>query len=125
MADSGNPGPLTRRKPPTGRPPAVLELGSGQGVVGLCRVTGATSCGRPFMLPDNEDDERMPGTECVVIPLRARGSTSPALDRAAQGRIGEQLRAMYGALTEAPIPERLLALLDRLDASGRGAINDR
>jgi hypothetical protein len=77
------------------------------------------------MLPDNEDDERMPGTECVVIPLRARGPTSPALDRAAQGRIGEQLRAMYGALTEAPIPERLLALLDRLDASGRGAINDR
>jgi hypothetical protein len=76
------------------------------------------------MLPDDEDDQRMPGTECVVIPLRACGSRSPALDRAAQGRIGEQLRAMYGALTEAPIPERLMALLDRLDASGR-ASNDR
>ena len=62
----------------------------------------------------------MPRTECVVIPLRARGSTGPALDRAAQGRIGEQLRAMYEALTEAPIPDRLVALLDQLDASGKG-----
>ena len=77
------------------------------------------------MLPDDEDDQRMPRTDCVVVPLRARGSTSPALDRAAQGRIGEQLRAMYGALTEAPIPERLLALLDQLEASGTGAGDDR
>jgi hypothetical protein len=77
------------------------------------------------MLPDDEDDQRMPRTECVVIPLRARGSMSPALDRAAQGRIGEQLRAMYGALAEAPIPERLLTLLDRLDATGRASGDDR
>ena len=77
------------------------------------------------MLPDHEDDQRMPRTDCVVVPLRPRGSTSPALDRAAQGRIGEQLRAMYGALTEAPIPERLLALFDRLQANGTGAGDDR
>ena len=77
------------------------------------------------MLPDDEDDQRMPRTDCVVVPLRTRGSTGPALDRAAQGRIGEQLRAMYGALTEVPIPERLLVLLDRLDASGTGAGDDR
>jgi hypothetical protein len=76
------------------------------------------------MLPDDEDDERMPRTECVVIPLRARGSMSPALDRAAQGRIGEQLRAMYEALADAPIPERLLSLLDRLDAGVRGSRDD-
>jgi hypothetical protein len=77
------------------------------------------------MLPDHEDDQRMPRSDCVVVPFRARGSTRPALDRAAQGRIGEQLRAMYGALTEAPVPERLLALLEQLDAGGSGAGDDR
>ena len=77
------------------------------------------------MSSDDEDHQRMRGTQCAVIPLRARGSTSPALDRAAQGRIGEQLRAMYGALTQAPIPERLLALLDRLDDLRTGAGDER
>jgi hypothetical protein len=63
----------------------------------------------------DEDDHPMARRECEIIPLRVRRTTSPMLDRGAQGQIGEQLRAMYEALAEAPIPARLLALLGRLE----------
>jgi hypothetical protein len=36
------------------------------------------------------------------------------LDRALQGRIGAELRALYGELIHQPIPDRLLALVDRI-----------
>lgn len=38
--------------------------------------------------------------------------------------IGAQLRAMYEALVEAPVPERILALLNQLD-SDQGCGDDR
>jgi hypothetical protein len=46
----------------------------------------------------------------------SRGSNpiSPALDRVIQARIGDKLRAMYGELAEQPVPDRLVAILDRL-----------
>ncbi len=40
------------------------------------------------------------------------GSSSAAMDR----YIADQLRAIYDAVTAEPIPDRLLQLLDRLDA---------
>lgn len=45
---------------------------------------------------------------------RAANSMSPALDRVIQARIGDKLRAMYGELAEQPVPDRLVAILDRL-----------
>lgn len=43
--------------------------------------------------------------------------TSPVLDRVIQARIGDKLRAMYGELAEQPVPDRLVAILDRLGKS--------
>lgn len=39
---------------------------------------------------------------------------SPTLDRVAQAQIGDKLRAMYGELSEQPLPDRLTAILSRL-----------
>ena len=47
------------------------------------------------------------------------------MDRAVQGRIGEQLRAMYESLAEAPIPERIMALIRRLDPAAREPADER
>jgi hypothetical protein len=45
---------------------------------------------------------------------RVGATNQPALDRVIQARIGYKLRAMYGELTEQPVPDRLSAILDRL-----------
>jgi hypothetical protein len=45
---------------------------------------------------------------------RASPGHSPVLDRVIQARIGDKLRAMYGELTDQPVPDRLSAILDRL-----------
>jgi anti-sigma factor NepR-like protein len=44
----------------------------------------------------------------------ANSPHSPGLDRVVQARIGDKLRAMYGELTEQPVPDRLMSILDRL-----------
>ena len=47
----------------------------------------------------------------------------PSLDRVIQAQIGDKLRAMYGELTDQPVPDRLTQILARLgqSASGDGA----
>lgn len=47
--------------------------------------------------------------------LPARISPEPKLDNVSQGRIGDQLRAMYDDLIQQPVPERFKDLLDQLD----------
>ena len=42
-------------------------------------------------------------------------SSEPRLDRQIQGRIGDQLRAMYDDLMSQPVPDRFAELLGRLD----------
>ncbi len=45
------------------------------------------------------------------------------IDPRLQALIGEQLRAMYGKLVDQPVPDRLLALVERLgerERSGNG-----
>jgi hypothetical protein len=44
----------------------------------------------------------------IAIPL-------PRLDRDAQARLGEQLRAMYDELLQQPVPSRFVDLLKTLD----------
>ena len=44
---------------------------------------------------------------------------TPALDRGDQDHIGRQLRAMYEALLQEPIPGRLLVLIARLERQDR------
>lgn len=44
----------------------------------------------------------------MAIPL-------PRLDRDAQARLGEQLRAMYDELLQQPVPSRFVDLLKTLD----------
>ncbi len=48
---------------------------------------------------------------------------SPVLDRVIQAQIGDKLRAMYGELTEQPVPDRLTAILAQI-ASGKGRETD-
>jgi Anti-sigma factor NepR len=42
-------------------------------------------------------------------------TTKAQLERAAQDRIGRQLRTMYSALVRQPLPEKLLATLRAID----------
>lgn len=42
-------------------------------------------------------------------------SNDPKLDKTAQTRIGDQLRAMYDDLVHQPVPDRFRELLDQLD----------
>jgi hypothetical protein len=42
-------------------------------------------------------------------------SSEPSLDRSIQERIGDHLRAMYDELTQQPVPERFIELLNRLE----------
>jgi len=43
---------------------------------------------------------------------------APTLDRLIQAQIGDKLRAMYGELAEQPVPDRLSAILSRLETKG-------
>jgi hypothetical protein len=48
----------------------------------------------------------------------ASKSADATLDRAIQDRIGDRLRAMYDNLADQPLPDRLSAILSRLDGKG-------
>jgi hypothetical protein len=58
--------------------------------------------------------EKDPSSESDQDSLSAHSPPSPGLDRVIQARIGDKLRAMYGELTEQPVPDRLMSILDRL-----------
>jgi hypothetical protein len=58
--------------------------------------------------------EKDPSSESDQDSQNANLSPSPGLDRVIQARIGDKLRAMYGELTEQPVPDRLMSILDRL-----------
>jgi hypothetical protein len=47
--------------------------------------------------------------------LQAQLKSGPKLDRTSQQRIGQGLKHMYEELAQAPVPERLLALLAQLN----------
>jgi hypothetical protein len=42
-------------------------------------------------------------------------ANEPTIDRSTQGRIGDQLRAMYDDLVHQPVPDRFKDLIDRLE----------
>ena len=44
----------------------------------------------------------------------------PKIDRNTQGRIGDQLRAMYDDLVHQPVPDKFKDLLDRLEKGTAG-----
>jgi hypothetical protein len=48
-------------------------------------------------------------------------STKAQVGRAAQDRIGHQLRSMYSALVRQPIPDKLLATLRAIEEAERGS----
>ncbi|ALK07944.1 NepR family anti-sigma factor [Blastochloris viridis] len=48
----------------------------------------------------------------------------PRLDRDAQARIGEQLRAMYDELLQQPVPVRFVELLKDLDKTEKDTMDD-
>jgi hypothetical protein len=47
-------------------------------------------------------------------------TAEPTLDRNTQGRIGDQLRAMYDDLVHQPVPDRFKDLLERLEKGTAG-----
>jgi len=64
---------------------------------------------------------RSPSPESICEPGRPSGSKGPqGLDPRLQAFIGEQLRLYYVDLLREPVPDRLIALLDKLDAVGGG-----
>lgn len=72
------------------------------GGTGFCMVSGERT------------DAGSNGPDVLVSDV----SMSHGLDRGIQGRIGEQLRAMYDGLMEQPVPDRFHSLLARLEAEG-------
>ena len=47
-------------------------------------------------------------------------AAEPKIDRNTQGRIGDQLRAMYDDLVHQPVPDKFKDLLDRLEKGTAG-----
>jgi hypothetical protein len=47
--------------------------------------------------------------------LQAQPKSGHKLDRTSQQRIGRGLKQMYDGLAQAPVPDRLLALIAQLD----------
>lgn len=60
----------------------------------------------------NEKDASLDSNQDVETAPHQAGK--PTLDRVTQARIGDKLRAMYGELTEQPVPDRFRSILDRL-----------
>ncbi len=59
---------------------------------------------------DSAGDGSVPGKSRDPSP------SDPTLDRPTQGRIGDQLRAMYDDLLNQPVPDRFADLLARLES---------
>lgn len=59
------------------------------------------------------------GTSQTRSSQAAPGQAGPGLDRVIQAQIGDKLRAMYGELTDQPVPDRLTAILARIGNAGR------
>lgn len=54
-------------------------------------------------------------------PFTDTHHAEPALDRVVQAQIGDKLRAMYGELIGQPVPDRFVAILNRLETSRGGS----
>ena len=96
-----------------------MEPGAGLGVV-------AANMHRhrpPVRVKDGEGDhEIMPRSKgkrlATAMPQPSADDdlmAEPGLDRHIQGRIGDQLRAMYDELMQQPVPDRFAELLGRLE----------
>jgi Anti-sigma factor NepR len=57
----------------------------------------------------SKTDKRQPTSRPGLL------QTDPRTVSAVRDKLGEQLRAMYGKLEDEPLPDRLLALAQRLD----------
>ena len=75
----------------------------------VCRFEGLI-----VMMGSVERRETDPSSESDQDSRNPNLPHSPGLDRVIQARIGDKLRAMYGELTEQPVPDRLMSILDRL-----------
>ena len=67
---------------------------------------------------DSAGDGSVPGKS------RDPSSSDPTLDRPTQGRIGDQLRAMYDDLLNQPVPDRFADLLARLESKDADPAKD-
>jgi hypothetical protein len=53
-------------------------------------------------------------------PKDATATTPASLDRRVQDELGIMLQGMYATLMQEPLPERLLALIQQVEATGGG-----
>jgi hypothetical protein len=67
--------------------------------------------------------QRARGLETETDPTE-EPATFPRLDRDAQARLGEQLRAMYDELLQQPVPNRFVELLKSLDEVEKEKMDD-
>jgi hypothetical protein len=61
------------------------------------------------------DELPRPSSDRTRSTLRLVTPPEPNLDPALQTMIGEQLRSYYAALLSEPVPDRFVALVNRLD----------
>jgi hypothetical protein len=57
--------------------------------------------------------------ESSVTRIQETPRANPRLDPAAEARIGRKLKAMYDQVVNEPVPDHLLDLLGKLDASSK------
>jgi Anti-sigma factor NepR len=63
----------------------------------------------------------LPGTDAAEKEtVKTVPRVTPALNQKVQDAIGRSLKAHYDDLVNAPVPDRLLALLDELEAKEGG-----
>jgi hypothetical protein len=62
-----------------------------------------------------KDKEGRPGSPMQSGESRSGNSSSGALDKETQQKIGQQLRAMYDDVVRQGVPDRFADLLKRLD----------
>jgi|GraSoiStandDraft_46_1057282.scaffolds.fasta_scaffold1525996_2 hypothetical protein len=53
-----------------------------------------------------------------ALTTQLRSAGEPAIDAAGCDYLGAELRTLYADLLAAPVPDRFVALLEQLDASG-------
>jgi hypothetical protein len=74
--------------------------------------------------PNSPEGKQAPARESTVAG-KSRASVVRALDSRSQEAIGRALKAHYDDLVRAPVPDKFMELLDRLEASEQSAKSQR
>jgi hypothetical protein len=66
--------------------------------------------------PNDDEGDQTAEARAPAVARKARAGTGRGLDARSQEAIGRSLKAHYIDLVRAPVPDRFMELLDRLEA---------